>query len=119
MRTLPTPLPFISLAETRNAWTAFLLRPDLSATYIVTGTPERLAALLLPFPAAATVAGLNGQPDVPTFRLENALDVLPDLVYRAARLNSATAITHQGRTLAAVAPLEWADDLNTERSKHQ
>lgn len=114
----------VSLTQSRPAWTRLLLNPEkLSAAYVVAGSRQQPAALLLPYPAAATVAMTKGQPDVPTFRLENALDVLPDLVYRAARLNSATAITHEGAALAAVVPLEWADELtehhDIEGSEHQ
>jgi hypothetical protein len=105
-------LPRMSLTEPRIAWSRFLLDAEnMPATYIVAGIHQDPSALLLPYPAAARAALEMGQPDVPTFRLENALDVLPDLVYRATRLQCATAITHQGTALAAVVPLVWANVL--------
>jgi hypothetical protein len=117
-------LPDMSLTEPADTWCGFLLdSARLVPTYITPRRGARPSALLLPFPAAATVAASAGQADMPTFHLASALDVLPDLVYRATRMESATAIVHNGAALAAVVPLAWADYLtehhNTERSKQR
>lgn len=115
-------LPDMSLTEPADTWCGFLLdSAHLVPTYITPRRGARPSALLLPFPAATKVAGNAGQPDMPTFHLSAALNVLPDLVYRATRMQCATAIVHDGAALAAVVPLAWGDYLtehhNTEGSE--
>jgi hypothetical protein len=114
-------LPDMSLTEPADTWCSFLLdTARLVPTFITARRGARPSALLLPFPAASKVAGRVGQADMPTFHLASALDVLPDLVYRATRMQAATAIVHDGAALAAVVPLAWASELtehhNTEGS---
>lgn len=105
-------LPDMSLTEPADTWCAFLLdTARLVPTFITSRRGARPSALLLPFPAASKAAGRAGQADMPTFHLTTALDVLPDLVYRATRMQSATAIVHDGAALAAVVPLAWTDYL--------
>jgi hypothetical protein len=117
-------LPDMSLTEPADTWCGFLLdTARLVPTYITPRRGARPSALLLPFPAAAKAAGQAGQADMPTFHLGSALDVLPDLVYRATRMQAPTAIVHNGIALAAVVPIEWTTYLtehhNTERSEQQ
>jgi len=97
----------ISTTATDAELSGVILDPELSAVVLTAGRRGEPAALLLPYQAAAELAAEHGQADLPSFRLGNALAILLDLLWRATRLGQGSAITYQGRPVAAIVPTHW------------
>jgi hypothetical protein len=110
-------LPQIGADVLRRDWDRIVVgSAGLLPCVVTTGAIPSPAALLLPFPLAAQVSAAHGTADIVSHDTAIARDVLPDLLYRAARLQQATGIMVRFRKVAAFLPLSWADSIPTPQT---